>query len=73
MKNTKKCPKCNSFEIVVVEGRPGAGTGANNIPMKAFSRVVLISRYVCTACGYSEEWVDEKDDLERLKKHYGQK
>ena len=30
---------------------------------------VLVHRYVCCACGYSEEWID-KEDIRRLKEKY---
>ena len=30
---------------------------------------VLVNRYVCNRCGYSEEWIDPSD-LSQLKKKY---
>ena len=30
---------------------------------------VLVNRYVCCDCGYSEEWID-KEDIAALKKKY---
>ncbi len=71
MKNTHICPKCQNLEILKIRGNTGAyGTG-NNIPVgwTNFS-AVLVDRYVCERCGYSEEWID-KDDIPKLKKKYG--
>ena len=33
------------------------------------TEAVLVHRYVCCACGYSEEWID-KEDIPRLKEKY---
>ena len=70
MKNKNICPKCGSADIVVVPGRAGAyGTGNNiQVGLTNFS-AVLVNRYVCCSCGYSEEWI-EKEDIPTLKKKY---
>ncbi len=70
MKHTYICPKCNGNDILLIPGKAGAyGTG-NNIQtgMSIFS-AVLVNRYVCCSCGYSEEWID-KEDIAKLKKKY---
>ena len=68
MKNTNVCPKCQGNEIVFVKGRnDGYGVG-NNIQVGVVKRV-LINRYICCNCGYSEEWVD-KEDIPKIKKKY---
>ncbi len=70
MKNTGVCPKCGGNDILVVPGKAGAyGTG-NNIPtgLTIFSSV-MVDRYVCCSCGFSEEWIDKKD-IKKLKKEY---
>lgn len=67
MKNTKKCPKCNGNDILAIRGDMGPlGTG-NTIPAGWFG--VLVHRYVCCNCGYTEEWVDRKD-IKKLKEEY---
>ncbi len=66
MKQTNRCPKCGCEDILYIPGTVGPyGTG-NNIKtgMTVFSSVE-VDRYVCTACGFSEEWIRE-EDLERL-------
>ncbi len=70
MKKTDQCPKCGGTDILCIPGTAEAyGTGNNiRVGMTIFS-AVLVHRYVCTACGYSEEWIDEAD-MEKLKKKY---
>lgn len=71
MKNTRCCIKCNSNDTLKIPGKSGAyGTG-NNIQMgSTIFGAVLVSRYVCCNCGYSEERIDNKSDIEKLKKKY---
>ena len=70
MKNRRICPKCNSTDILLIPGKAGAyGSGSNiQTGMTIFS-AVLVHRYVCCSCGYSEEWID-KDDIQKVKKKY---
>ena len=70
MKNKRICPKCNSTDILLVPGKAGAYGYGNNIQtgMTVFS-AVLVHRYICCSCGYSEEWID-KEDIQKLKKKY---
>jgi len=63
MKNTKKCPKCQSSDIVKIKGECGYGT-VNSIAISGRTPV-LVSRYLCCSCGYSEEWIN-KEDIIRL-------
>ena len=72
MKNTHTCPKCNSQEILRIEGRIGGYSGGNDIPAGGFSfRTVKVTRYLCGSCGFSEEWIDASEDLHKLKEKYG--
>lgn len=69
MKRNHCCPKCNSINILRIEGSvQGYGAG-NNIPTgySIFS-YVKVPRYVCCECGYSEEWIDLKDIPKLIKK-----
>jgi len=70
-KSTKTCPKCGAKDVVLVPGRVGPfGTG-NNIWMGVciFS-AVKVSRYVCGQCGFVEEWIDKKEDIEKIKRKH---
>ena len=56
MKHSAVCPKCGGTEILRIDGRsviggviPTGWTGAK------------LNRFLCTVCGYSEEWIDQKD------------
>ena len=72
MKNTHTCPKCNSQEIMRIEGRMGGYSGGNDIPAGSWSfRTVKVTRYLCGSCGFSEEWIDAPEDLHKLKEKYG--
>ncbi len=66
MKNTKKCPKCESFDILRFDGQVGPyGSGNNLMTGKTIFSAVNVNRYVCCSCGYSEEWID-KEDIEKV-------
>ncbi|MPW26439.1 hypothetical protein GC105_11625 [Alkalibaculum sp. M08DMB] len=67
MKNTKTCSKCNSKNIIRIPGKAGAYGSGNNIMtgMSIFS-AVKITRYLCCECGYSEEWIEDKKDIDKL-------
>ena len=70
MKNTRICPKCSSTDIIRIEGQSKAYGAGNNIQMgMTIFSAVLVHRYLCCSCGFSEEWID-KDDIEKLKKKY---
>lgn len=60
MKNTKKCPKCQSSDIVKIKGECGPYGGGNNIAISGRTPV-LVNRYLCCSCGYSEEWINQED------------
>lgn len=70
MKWSRFCPKCGGDDILVIKGSSGAYGAGNNIPvgMIVFS-AVLVNRYLCCKCGYSEEWINE-EDIPKLKKKY---
>ncbi len=68
MRDSKKCSKCESGEILKVPGKRYDSPGGNTIVGGVFG-VVYVTRYVCGQCGYTEEWVDEK--LDKVKKKYG--
>jgi hypothetical protein len=74
MKNANACPKCQAKDIIRIPGWVGGYGSGNNIPVKTFSLGmsgwVPVARYVCSRCGYTEEWIDNKDDIEKLKKKY---
>lgn len=68
MKNTKCCPKCQSTDIVIVDGYTGGYGSGNNIMLGAtvFS-AINVDRYICCNCGFAEEWIN-KEDIEKVRK-----
>lgn len=73
MKNTRKCPKCGGSDILFVPGSAGPYENGNNImkdlKIKSVKSAVPVDRYICTRCGFSEEWID-LDNMDKLKKKY---
>jgi len=62
MKKTKICPKCGGTDILRVEGLVGRHGAGNNLLLgKTIFSAIALPRYVCTDCGYAEEWVDSRD------------
>lgn len=65
MKNTHKCPKCGSSEIIRVPDNPYRHASGNNIyttKMTLIGKIPVI-RYVCCSCGYVENWVEGREEL----------
>lgn len=74
MKNSNKCPKCSGSDIVRVPGEV-IGVGGGNwirVGVSVFG-AVKVSRYVCVACGFLEEWVDNRGSLQRIAEKWGKK
>ena len=67
MKTTRICPKCNSNDIVRIDGYADPNGHGNCLMTGAtiFS-AVNVNRYICCHCGYTEEWID-REDLEKIK------
>ena len=64
MKNTKKCPKCQSSDIVKIKGYwtfSHYNSPDNAIPASYGKTPVLVNRYLCRSCGFSEEWINQGD------------
>lgn len=71
MKNKHICPKCGATDILMVEGDiRGYGAGNNICTGMTIFSAVLVHRYVCCSCGYSEEWINT-EDIGKLKKKFG--
>lgn len=73
MKDTHICPKCGGSDILKIPGTAGAYGAGNNIMVGMTNlSAVLVNRYLCCLCGYSEEWID-KEDIQKLKNKYANK
>lgn len=66
MKNSRTCSKCKSEKVLRFNGSVGPYGVGNNIQISGFTlSAVRVNRYVCTECGFVEEWVDA-EDFEKL-------
>ena len=61
MKKNKRCPKCESNDILEVNG-----SNPTFISKVGLNNHLNIIKYICCNCGYIEEWVSNSD-LEKLK------
>jgi len=67
MSNSKICPKCQSALFVRVDN--SRGQQLNPIKTGVFT-VAEVSRYVCCDCGFVEEWIENHDDLKKIKEKH---
>ena len=72
MKNTRKCPKCGSFNIVRIPDNPNRHASGNNIYTTTFTLMgkIPVIRYVCCNCGYVENWVEGNSDLDKIRRTF---
>ena len=62
MKNSKLCPKCESSNILRLDGSVAAyGAGNNAMIGNTIFSAIPVARYICCNCGYTEEWIDKED------------
>ena len=67
MQHSHICPKCQSADIVRIDGYTGAyGSGNNILTGATILSAVNVNRYICCHCGFTEEWID-RDKLEKIK------
>lgn len=73
MKNTGQCVKCESKDVIrVVQSWAHTSEYANVIITDStITNAVKVIRYVCGECGYSEEWIDDKRGIEKIREKYG--
>jgi len=71
MKNTKKCPKCQSNDVIKIPGTfQNEGYGNNIKAGFTGLSMVLVTKYLCCNCGYIEDWVDHPEDIKKIRKYY---
>ncbi|MBP6236235.1 MAG: hypothetical protein KA270_12320 [Saprospiraceae bacterium] len=68
MKFNYCCPKCQNSEIAIIEGGAFKGNIYNTLSFGLST--VYLTRYVCTNCGYTENYVDDPKDLQKIKEKY---
>jgi len=63
MRFTYKCPKCNSDAVLEIVG---SNMNQNTkIPLTKWNLAVL-DRYICTDCGYTEEYVQLSPNFKKF-------
>ena len=69
MKNTRTCPKCASKKVICIQDSPAY----YGLRLKTgIGTIAEVSHFICCDCGYAEEWVTDKGDLDKLyEKHDG--
>ena len=73
MKNTGKCPKCGSANIIRVPDntrRYGSGNNIYTSKVTLFGKIPVI-RYVCYECGYVENWVENHEERQAILRAFG--
>jgi ribosomal protein S27AE len=72
MKNTKRCPKCQSSDIILIPGKREAGGAGNLISVSRWNLFDTVAPvlHVCGSCGYMENWLGSPGDIARVKARY---
>ncbi len=66
MKNSGKCPKCGSTAIARKRGSPVLNSWCR-ISVNITSLDIWVTKFICTACGFVEDWIENERDLRRFK------
>lgn len=71
MRPPTPCPKCLASDIIRVPAvKGGYGTG-NFVVLGMWARKrVPVTRYVCSKCGFTEEWIDDASDIVELRQRF---
>jgi len=72
MKKTKRCPKCQSSDIILIPGKREEGGAGNVIRVSRWNIFAVVKPvlHVCASCGYMENWLVSPEDIGRVKAHY---
>lgn len=73
MKNTGRCTKCGSANVVRVPDNPYRHASGNNIYTSTATLMgkIPVIRYVCCECGYVENWVEREHELRKIMNVFG--
>lgn len=66
MKNSGECPKCGSTAIARKRGSPVLNSWSR-VSVNLRSLDIWVTKFICTECGFIEEWVENKNDLRKFK------
>lgn len=66
-----KCPKCGSNNVRRGPVPSGWNDASLAVPMgSVFGSKALVRAYVCTACGFVEQYVDREKDLAKIREKW---
>jgi len=68
MKYNFCCPKCQNTEIAIVEGGAFKGNIYNTLSYGLTT--IYLTRYVCTTCGFTENYIDDPKSLQKIKEKF---
>jgi len=68
MKYNNNCPKCQNTEIAIIEGGAFKGNIYNTLTFGLTT--IYLTRYVCTNCGFTENYVDDPKNIQKIKDKY---
>ena len=68
MKYSYCCPKCQNSDIAIIEGGAFKGNIYNTVTFGLTT--IYLTRYVCTNCGFTENYIDDVKDLQKIKDKY---
>ena len=71
MKHVNECKKCESADILKIEGKQMIGETINQLRTTILESIP-VTRFLCSDCGYTEEWVENHLDLKRMKRKVSQ-
>jgi len=63
MQKTKQCPKCQSTKIIKLDS---GCLQSRDFGLVGIFHFIGMKRYVCTQCGYTEEWIEPPPRLKDL-------
>ena len=68
VETTKPCPKCQSDDIIIVIRK--TPDGINIKTGIAALNCAPVAKHLCCNCGFVEEWVDDSQDIVKVKDYY---
>ncbi len=66
MKNRGACRKCRSHDIIRIDAKLEGGT----VIYIGLVDSVALTRFVCGNCGFTEEWLEGDEEIEKLKRRF---
>ena len=74
MKDSKRCPKCDSTDIVRIgpQRHSVVNSGKGVLDRMSFGNLIAPTGYLCCECGLIESYIEISKDRQNLKAKYGE-